>query len=467
MECIEARKYISLYIDGEIDDEKRRELLEHMKTCSECASSYDSMKSMDSSIKDIFCDKKLPEGFEEKIMNNLPERKESTVFHKLRNKAKPAMLIPVLTITAVLIILWMSSLSILNFFNKKVPDRGTGGTMADLAAMIRLNDVDYLASDDVVADERIIGGQIGKITKSIADEHSNTKITNGSATILPVGTTVYSINDMNDAIAVKYNGKWEVYKKRGTDKLRFLFNDDYANAEKIIISYNNDGKESKREITDRNTITAVVKYLKSVRPEDQAIQYSNQNTCSFYFYIKDGSGIGKIVPSIMIVYNDPKLGGYISYDHYYKVTPEVLKLFVPGTANTGYDVSMGGAFQIYDAYLSPKFLIRRFVKDENGPKAQVKVIKKDEKIWSDGKLINDTLSGNYKLMVLMRGTTIQNKAAEKIKSDYKKIPGAVSISISKGETDDTTVIYIGFDKIPNYKFDEFGESIMILMNGSN
>lgn len=461
MKCSQARRYMSLSMDGEMDEIKKYELSEHIKTCPDCSLFYEKMKSMDSSMKDIFCEKNMEEGFEERIIGNLPEKSDGRTFWEMIGMRKFKVLTVVAAVIVILIIPWGGKSVVSMLYNGIVPH---SSKVVDLAAVMRFNDINYLASSEVIPDERIIDKEVYKVKKSITEENSDAKLENGCATMLPVGTLVYSLKgmDQNKALTAKFDGRWILYRAIDGSKAPVpLFAEDYMNAEKIVVTNQDGEKQVKTEVTDKNTIKSIAQYLKNAKPQDQAVNYYNAKTYSFYFYIKDSGGIGKVVPVYMVQFNDPALGGFICHDRYYRVTPEILKLLVPDVSG-GYDAALGGSFQVYDVYVSPKVLIRRYIKDENGPKPEVKVINKGDKIWKDGKLADDDLAGNFKLMINMKGTTVQEGAAQKIKTDYKNIPGAVSISVTKGEKD-SSVIYIGFDSSPKYNFDEFGESLMILI----
>lgn len=357
--------------------------------------------------------------------------------------------------------------AIIKYFSSGMSN--TIGGSAKLAQVIRLNDIEYWGSNDVIPDDRIIGEEIGKVKRSITSESGNTTIGEGTATMLPVGTPIYSLKDMDErkAVAAKYNGDWVAYRAREQNaEPMSIYQDDYPNAKRIVVTYDLGKGKVNLEITDRDTIKKIAEYLKNLQPMKEYPGISNAKRATFYFYSEDKDGIGKVAQNIIILFNDPLLGGYIPYNGGYKISQEIMKLFVPVAIENGYNETLGGTNQIYEALLSPKILIRRYMKDTNAAAPEVKVINKGEKLLEEGLTVEDNLSGNFKLMITMKNTTIQEGVKQQFIADYKKIPGAVSLKVTSGENKQTTIIYIGFDTKPDYIFQESGETIMILMKNN-
>ncbi len=431
-----------------------------MKNCGE----LNTDNEMDAKLMDMFDEKRLPEGFQQKLLNSL---QDITVRTANRKKVLTGRFKAISIAAAVLIVILIpfSGKTIFTRLSNVVVPQSSGKT-ADMPMMIRLEGTDYIASQDVVTDDRAIGQEIGKVKKTIKDEFGDTSFEEATATALPVGTPIYSLKGMDrkTAVAAKYMGTWIIYKAAGEKRtMAPLYNEDYANAKKIVASYSMNNREVKQEITDKNSIQKIAEFIKNAKSQDESPSYANEKQLIFYFYNEDDNGIGKIADIIHVNFNDPALGGYISYDKYYKITPDIMKLLIPESIEGGYDAKLGGKRQIYEIYASPKLLIRRYIKDEGAAPPEIKVLYKGEKLFRDGKLTEDNLAGNYKLAITMKDTTIQDKVKKQFEKEYGNITGALSASISTGEDKNTTVMYIGFDKTPHFEFQEYGESVIIVL----
>jgi predicted anti-sigma-YlaC factor YlaD len=78
MDCHEAKNYISLYIDGEISDNKAEELLQHTRECIACRQLLLDMEHLSLLLRTagqpIMA---APEGLKDSIMEELGHKKTS------------------------------------------------------------------------------------------------------------------------------------------------------------------------------------------------------------------------------------------------------------------------------------------------------------------------------------------------------------------------------------------------------
>lgn len=335
---------------------------------------------------------------------------------------------------------------------------------------LNINGISYiLRYNKVITDARIIDTPIGSIKYLLTQNNFKDEIKNDFATNLDVGTIVYSIKGIQSekAVAVKKDGKWLIYEKpdENFSNSPSIYTEDMPNAEKIVVTTTDEnGNRYTREITDRSLITEAAYELKNAKATSDHIFFTNQKLYSFYFLTRDSNGIGKIVNSYNLYFQDAAFNGYINANETYIVSPRLNSIISSqfDIDNSPYDIILGGKQQIYDSYLSPKLILRKLIKQNVSSKFEVALLNEGDKIWQDGKLSVDNLDGKYKLQITMKDTTIQNKVCDEAISNISKIPGAKSISFSKGEVDTTTIMTIGFDNKPNYDFQENADTFIII-----
>jgi hypothetical protein len=130
MKCSEARRYISLCIDGEIDKIREDKLSDHIKICPDCSLFYKKMKSMDSSIKDTFAQKELPEEFKERLSGSFPDTVNKKRVWRMVNMKKYISLATAAVIMSILVIPWNGASLISRISKSPVPQGDKAGEIA-------------------------------------------------------------------------------------------------------------------------------------------------------------------------------------------------------------------------------------------------------------------------------------------------------------------------------------------------
>ena len=78
---------IYLYLNDELDSNKKEELMEHLKVCKECEEEFKFLDSMERELKN-FEEVELPDDFKEKLHKKLVASKNETKVFKIENYAK-------------------------------------------------------------------------------------------------------------------------------------------------------------------------------------------------------------------------------------------------------------------------------------------------------------------------------------------------------------------------------------------
>jgi mycothiol system anti-sigma-R factor len=65
-DCLEAVHKLYHFLDGELTDEKRKQIQEHLDNCSPCGQAYDFEKELRKVISEK-CREQVPESLKEKI----------------------------------------------------------------------------------------------------------------------------------------------------------------------------------------------------------------------------------------------------------------------------------------------------------------------------------------------------------------------------------------------------------------
>lgn len=464
MNCKDFKQYISKYIDKELPSSTEDEFKEHLEKCQECRKEYLKLQEAHNMLNELFTEKELPMGLETRIINNLPEGKSRFNFKGIFFKKKTlGFLIPILLICILLPVIYKLKNGGLNAPHKM-------DAKSSLVALVRVNNTTYImSSNEVITDERIIDREIGVIKSRLNDEKGKFEDNSPwTSSIADAGTKVYSIKGIShkEAIALKINGQWEIFRVMNSLKQDHpIFTEDMLKAEKFVIREIGKGKDSVKEIRDKETINKIALYIKNSEKVSGITSYfEGGKQYQYYFVIRDSNGIGKISYKYFFTMQDINFNGYIDTreNDSYKTSIEFNKLITGpfGSIPSAYDEKLGGKQQIYEVQLSPKIIFRKLIKEAADTKNEIDLLNEGESIWNNGSQIKDNLKGKYKLQVIMKDTTIQKNILEKAIADAK-VPGAVSIKFTEGSTKDTLVMYIGFDTKPDYFVSDSGDCFVI------
>lgn len=77
MKCEDFRELISLYIDDELDEANKNELIKHLENCPLCRKEYEELKALKEMLGKIG-DEELPENFHNELMAKIKPAKEKT-----------------------------------------------------------------------------------------------------------------------------------------------------------------------------------------------------------------------------------------------------------------------------------------------------------------------------------------------------------------------------------------------------
>lgn len=357
-----------------------------------------------------------------------------------------------------LIIVWASSI----------------GRSSKLAPVFVLNNTAYHKSyEEVITDERIIDEKVGKVKhKMLRIFFGNRVLRNGEASVLKPGTEIYSIKgiDKEEALAVKENGTWELYRAMGSSGYTYpLYTEDMFDSDKVVVSsLNNSDRGEIREITDKQIIKSLADGLKNAEALSIISGGSSNYTYAFYFYSRDEYDIGKIAYRYVLRFQDIALeGSTYAAGAYYKLNSDFLKLisYPFAVTSSAYDAELGGELQINTvSFFSPKFVFKGLAKNMDYNRFEIKLLNEGEQIWENGLKVSDNLQGKFKIEVTMRDTKVQKKVIDDCTENLSKIKGAVSIRFTHGDSRDTTVMYIGFDSMPDFKGDQSSDSLILLIN---
>lgn len=92
-----------------------------------------------------------------------------------------------------------------------------GNAKIDWVDCVQINKCKYYRMyPDIIVEESLIGSKIGVVTFNVSENVGNSKyrFRDGDATILKVGSEIYKIKVLDNALAVKFDGKYHLYEKR-------------------------------------------------------------------------------------------------------------------------------------------------------------------------------------------------------------------------------------------------------------
>jgi len=459
--CKEFNQYITLYIDKELPYKLEGEFKEHLDNCEECKKAYTTLEEVHSKLGKLFTEKEVPIGLETRIINNLPEQKPRFSFKEVFFVKKTlAFLVPILIVGCVSIAAYTSRYGIV--LPQKIEK-----TLYDIPAEVRVKDMAYGYSDDVITDERVIDKEIATIEIKL---NGGEKIDHNSpwaSTIAEPGTKVYSIKGLNEkeAIALKRDGYWQIFRvMNGIRQSQPIFTEDMLKSEKIVVTYSDNGKSEIKEITDKETIEKVAIAIKNAEKVSEPPSYYGSKYYEYYFVIRDSNGIGKIAHRYYATMQDIDFEGYIrTGGDVYKLGADFNKLITSpfGSIQSAYDEKLGGKKQINEAFIGAKVIFRSLIKEQSSSKSEIALLNEGDNIWQNGRQIKDNLKGKYKLQIIMKDTTVQKQVVEEAARQINKTPDALSINFTEGSTKDTLVIYLCFDTKPEFNSGESDNSFVI------
>ena len=327
------------------------------------------------------------------------------------------------------------------------------GVAVDYVDQLTLNGIQYSASyDQVITDEKMIDKQIGTIS---------------GAHFLKNGTQAFSLKNMdkNKAVAVKSNGKWLLYKavsdNNSISKGNGIKEATYSATSLIVQKV---GSEETQKIDNKEKIKKVLDGIKAGLETTTSVGSAEGNNYNFYFVIPDKEGIGQIAYKYNLIFQDINLKGYIRrYNDIYIVDSSISKIITEpfGVQETIYDSTLGGKQQIYNTITDGKLVLNKVVKETPEEKFKVTALKQGEDIWQNGNKVKDKLPGKYKVEIYLKDTKLQDKVLLQLSDKQVKLLGVVSINATSAEGGASSVIYLCYDKEPNFNFDESQDAFVL------
>ena len=85
MNCKEAQKLISLYVDNELNDTQKQLFMNHLKECEECSEELIIYKKMVETLNNSYNEEEVPSGFHSDLMDKINNKQRNAVSNSKRN----------------------------------------------------------------------------------------------------------------------------------------------------------------------------------------------------------------------------------------------------------------------------------------------------------------------------------------------------------------------------------------------
>ena len=90
MQCRKAQRFVSLDLDGRLDESRRSALRTHLRNCPDCKRFAEQLGGMSDALAVVAAPEPIP-GFTQRLMARLPERQSSGPLSRERRRAfRPA-----------------------------------------------------------------------------------------------------------------------------------------------------------------------------------------------------------------------------------------------------------------------------------------------------------------------------------------------------------------------------------------
>ena len=67
MNCVDAKRHLDLFLDGELDVETNLKVLEHLNLCSGCAKTFEGERWLGGEVRRKLCENKAPDALKNRI----------------------------------------------------------------------------------------------------------------------------------------------------------------------------------------------------------------------------------------------------------------------------------------------------------------------------------------------------------------------------------------------------------------
>lgn len=188
-------------LDDEIDEEKKRKLVNHLRGCKECQALFNEFKKTIAFVKSTSTIQ-APENFTESILASLPkEKKKIGIQRWLRNH-------PLLAAASLFLVLMMGS-----FFSSWNENREF--SVSKQPNLIVTNNTAIVPRGEVVKGDVVV--QNGKL-KIEGEVKGNVTVINGEEYMASAGKVTGSIEEINEV----FDWIWYYIKKTGKDAISLL-----------------------------------------------------------------------------------------------------------------------------------------------------------------------------------------------------------------------------------------------------